>query len=112
MAAGASLLPMKVPSVDPGRSQASDVAAVSPENPAQESAQDQWMQLDLSKEDIDQSVKIVSMYRNQWGTDRLLRSKDWMRSVLFYRGIQVIDWNPDSSSWVDALSWYEGGGYG
>jgi hypothetical protein len=98
-------LPMDLPA-----SAASEVAAISPDNPATTPPQDQWMQLGLSKEDIDQTVKIIAMYRNQWGADRLLRSKDWMRSVLFYRGIQVIDWNADSSSWVDGLSWYEGGG--
>jgi len=108
MAAGASLLPMKVPSADPGRSQASEVAAVSPENPAQGTGQDQWMQLNLSDADIKQSVKIVSMYRNQWGTDRLRRMQIWLKNVLFYRNIQIIDWNEDTGNWVDALAWYQG----
>jgi hypothetical protein len=108
MAAGASLLPMKVPNADPGRSQASEVAAVSPENPAQATGQDQWMQLDLTKEDIQQCVKIISMYRNQWGTDRLRRMQIWLKNVMFYRNIQVIDWNQDTGNWVDALAWYQG----
>lgn len=98
-------LPMDLPT-----DAASEVAAISPDNPSTQSPQDQWMQLGLSDDDIKLTVKIVGMYRNQWGTDRLMRSKDWMRNVLFYRGIQVIDWNQDSGSWVDALSWYEGGG--
>jgi hypothetical protein len=68
------------------------------------------MQLGLSEDDIKATVKIVTMYRNQWGTDRLKRSKAWMRNVLFYRGIQIIDWNEDSGSWIDSLSWYESSG--
>lgn len=98
-------LPMDLPA-----NAASELATISPDNPATTPPQDQWMQLGLSEEDIKETVKIVGLYRNQWGTDRLMRSKDWMRNVLFYRGIQVIDWNHDSGSWVDALSWYEGGG--
>lgn len=98
-------LPMDLP-----QGAAHEVAAISPDNPSTSQPEDQWMQLGLSKDDIDLTVKIVAMYRNQWGTDRLLRSKDWMRNVLFYRGIQIIDWNQGSESWVDSLSWYEGGG--
>jgi len=105
MAAGNPTLPMNLP-----QGAAQQVAAVSTDNPAVTPPDAQWMQLGLSKEDIDMTVKIVTMYRNQWGTDRLMRSKDWMRSVLFYRGIQIIDWNQDSGSWIDSLSWYENSG--
>ena len=107
MAAGASVLPMKLPA-GPGLSEASQVAAVSPENPEQMTAQDQWMQLNIPTDDITQSVQIVGMYRNQWGTDRLKRMQIWLKNVLFYRNIQVIDWNQDNGTWVDALSWYQG----
>ena len=100
-----SVLPMPLPA-----NAASEVAAISPDNPATTPPQDQWMQLGLSEDDIKATVKIVAMYRNQWGTDRLVRSKDWMRNVLFYRGIQIIDWNQDSGSWIDSLSWYESSG--
>jgi hypothetical protein len=114
MASGHALLPMKTGQVampggqGPGGSAASRVAAISPQNPALDSAEDQWMQLDLSEADIEATVKIVGMYRNQWAADRLLRMQIWLKNVLFYRGIQVIDWNEDSGNWVDALSWYQG----
>jgi hypothetical protein len=100
----APTLPMDMPA-----NAATEVAAISSDNPATTPPDTQWMQLGLSEDDIKLTVKIVGMYRNQWGTDRLMRSKEWMKSVLFYRGVQVIDWNQDSGSWVDALSWYEGG---
>ena len=103
MALGPSLLPMKLP-----ESAAADVAEVSPQNPATDPVEEQWMQLDLDKDDIDHTVKIIGMYRNQWGTDRLERMRVWMRNVLFYRGIQVLEWNDNNGSWVDALSWYQG----
>ncbi|HUD75134.1 MAG TPA: hypothetical protein VMQ76_08685 [Terracidiphilus sp.] len=109
MAAGTSLLPMKVPA-GIGRSEASAVAATSTENPTLGAPADQWMQLDLSEDDINLTVKIVGMYRNQWGPDRLARQQIWLKNVLFYRGIQVIDWIGDeqNGNWVDALSWYQG----
>jgi hypothetical protein len=87
---------------------AAKVSQTSPENPMLGTPEDQWMQLNLSQEDIDQTVAIVSMYRNQWGTDRLLRQRTWMKSNLFYRGVQVLDWHDGSNSWIDSLNWYRG----
>ncbi len=101
--AGASVLPMSVPN-DAARA----ATATSVENPMLQSAPDQWMQLDLSEQDIDQTKKIIGMYRNQWGTDRLERMRVWMKNNLMYRGVQVLDWHEGSGTWVDSLSWYQG----
>lgn len=98
-----NLLPLSLPP-DAGGA----VAATGPENPQQLSPDEQWMQLDLSEDDINQTVEIVTMYRNQWAMDRLNRMRIWMKNVLMYRGIQVLDWNEGTGTWVDSLAWYQG----
>jgi hypothetical protein len=103
MATQASILPMSLP---PGSG--SRIAQVSPENPQMGPAKAQWMQLNLSEDDIRETVRIVSSYRNQWTTGRLVRMRIWMKNVLMYRNIQVLDWHEESGSWVDSLSWYQG----
>lgn len=119
MAAGASILPMTLPkgqSFPPSGSTgpsgantaASQVAAVGPENPEMGAPEDQWMQLGISEDDLKTTIKIIGMYRNQWKTDRLNRQQIWLKNVLFYRNIQVIDWDEGTGNWVDALSWYQG----
>jgi hypothetical protein len=99
---------MPLPTDAAGQNAASQVATVSPENPATAPPDQQWMQLDLSEEDINTTVKIVTTYRNQWATDRLLRLRVWTKNVLMYRGIQVLDWHEGSQSWIDSLAWYRG----
>ena len=99
----ASVLPLSLPPDSANR-----VAATSSENPQQQTPDEQWMQLELSEEDIDQTVQIVTMYRNQWAMDRLNRMRIWMKNVLMYRGIQVLDWNEGTGTWVDSLAWYQG----
>ena len=84
------------------------VAQTSPENPQRVPPEQQWMQLDISEEDINTTVNIVSMYRNQWSMDRLLRERVWMKNVLMYRNIQILDWHEQSGTWVDSLAWYQG----
>lgn len=85
-------------------SQAADIGVDNPANPR--------MQLPVSKEDADHLVKIVSLYRDQWCTDRLVRQRIWIKNVLFYRNIQILDWwqdiNGGNGGWVDTLSWYRG----
>lgn len=98
-----SILPLPLPQPAAGK-----VSATSPENPMLESPEEQWMQLNLSQEDIDQTVGIISLYRNQWGTDRLMRLRVWMKSNLFYRNVQILDWHEQSQSWIDSLAWYRG----
>ncbi len=101
-------LPIQAMMAPPGGS----VAETSAGNPALETPQNQWMQLNISQEDIDHTVRIVSLYRDQWCTDRLVRQRIWIKNVLFYRGIQVLDWYQDmnggSGGWVDSLAWYQG----
>lgn len=98
-----SMLPVSMP-----QSTGTAVAAVSPENPEQFTPDEQWMQLDIPEEDIDETVDIVSLYRNQWAMDRLQRMRIWMKNVLMYRNIQVLDWHEGSGTWVDSLAWYQG----
>ncbi len=100
---GASVLPISLP-----QSTGTRVAAVSGENPETQPAENQWMQLNLSQDDITTTVQIVSMYRNQWSMDRLQRMRIWMKNVLMYRNVQVLDWHEQSGTWVDSLAWYQG----
>jgi hypothetical protein len=100
---GASIIPVTLPG-----STGSKVAAISGENPEQRPAENQWIELDLSEEDINQTVSIITMYRNQWSMDRLQRMRIWMKNVLMYRGVQVLDWNEQAGNWVDSLAWYQG----
>lgn len=90
----------------------SEVAQTTAGNPAPLAPRDEWMQLDISKDDIDHTVRIVTMYRDQWCTDRLVRQRIWIKNVLFYRGVQVLDWYQDmnggAGGWVDSLAWYQG----
>jgi hypothetical protein len=78
------------------------------QNPAQGTPQDQWMQLDIAEDDIKKMVEIAGLYAQQWSTDRLVRMRTWTKNILFYRGLQLIEWHEDSGSWVDLLSWYSG----
>jgi hypothetical protein len=95
----------------PGAAPGAGALAVGPANPQMQTPEDQWMQLNISKEDIDQTVEIVTLYRGQWAANRLGLMRTWMRSNFFYRGIQVIDWFENAAgggSWVDSLAWYSG----
>lgn len=94
----------------PGAAPGAGDLAVGPSNPQMETPEDQWMQLDISPEDIDQTKEIVTLYRGQWAANRLGLIRTWMRSNFFYRGIQVIDWfeNAGGGNWVDSLAWYSG----
>jgi hypothetical protein len=107
MATGANVLPMSMMG-GPNGGPASKVTSVSMENPQTQTPEDQWMQLNLSQDDINQTVQIVTTYRNQWVTDRLERQRIWGKNVLMYRGIQVLDWHQEQGTWVDTLAWYRG----
>jgi len=98
-----SLLPMSLP-----QNAAQQVTAVGTENPVQMSLEDQCAALGLSQEDIQTTITIIGMYRNQWGTDRLKRLRIWTKNELMYRGIQILDWDENSQSWFDSLAWYRG----
>ena len=102
-ASASSFVPMSLPA-----SAGAQAAATSPENPLRGEPKDTWMQLNLTQDDIDQTVDIIGMYRNQWAMDRLQRMRVWMKNVLMYRGVQVLDWNQGTGTWVDSLSWYQG----
>src|SRR5580698_2295390 len=106
MATGQSILPMSMPA-----DVASGATAPGPQNPQNARPDDQWMQLNLSQDDIDHTVKIITMYRDQWCTDRLARQRIWIKNVLFYRNIQVLDWYEGlngTGGWVNSLAWYQG----
>ena len=94
---------MRVAANPPGSSQA-DTGVSNPANP--------WMQIPLDQTDLDHLVHIVSLYRDQWCTDRLVRQRIWIKNVLFYRNIQILDWwqdiNGGNGGWVDTLAWYRG----
>ena len=83
-------------------------ASTGVENPAKGAPADQWMQLGISEDDIKELVKIAGLYASQWMPDRQLRLRTWTKNVLFYRGLQLIEWHNESGNWVDLLSWYSG----
>ena len=68
------------------------------------------MQLNLSQDDITTTVQIVDVHFSQWSMDRLQRmSADWMKNVLMYRNVQVLDWHEQKSGHLGRLmAWYQG----
>jgi hypothetical protein len=80
----------------------------SPDNPKVTDDQDNFC--GVSEEDRKTLVTIITKYREGWAPDRLYRIPVWMKSILFYRGMQVLGWDPSSQTYFDALAWYRQGG--
>lgn len=87
-----------------------DRAESSPDNPQTETADQQQAEEGLTDDEKTALVELISSYRKQWSTDRLLRFPQWLKNTLFYKGIQVLGWDPSSSTYFDALSWYRQNG--
>lgn len=80
--------------------------AFGPDNPQNQSVDQQQQQLHIPDEYKKLMIDTITEYRTQWAPDRLMRVAQWMKNVLMYRGQQVIGWDPGSNTYFDALAWW------
>jgi hypothetical protein len=81
-----------------------------PDNPQQESATEQVQEQGITDDDKTAIVQLITSYRQQWTTDRLLRFPQWLKNTQMYKGIQVLGWDPGNNTYFDALAWYRQNG--
>ncbi|MGA2890313.1 MAG: zinc ribbon domain-containing protein, partial [Terracidiphilus sp.] len=88
-----------------GVKQAGPDVAHGPDNPMVETPEQQDQKLQFPTGYKEKMVETITLYRNGWAPDRLLRIPGWMRNVLMFRGSQLIEFDPGSNSYVDVLAW-------
>jgi len=91
--------------MSPGPPQDLDIA-YGPDNPQTESIDQQQQQLQIPDAYKDLMVRTITIYREQWAPDRLLRLPQWMKNVLMFRGQQILGWDQGSGTYFDALAWW------
>jgi hypothetical protein len=100
---GSATAPVSLPSNDA----AAQIAEPSPENPQEQTAEEQMFAIRCSVDDANTLVEIIGELRAQWAPDRLLRLAQWQKNTMFYRGQQVLAWDRNSNAWFNALAWYQ-----
>jgi hypothetical protein len=76
------------------------------DNPQKTDPREQELEWGVDEEDRRKLIDTVTMYRSQWAPDRLLRFPQWMKNAMFYRGQQILAWDPNSRTYFDALAWF------
>src|SRR5580698_2363834 len=89
-----------------GPQSVSDVAETNGQNPSQVRPEETFFSTgNVTTDDQNELVSIISDYRNSWAQDRLERIRQWMENLFYWRGIQIIRWDSATSCWYDALAW-------
>ena len=61
----------------------------------------------LTKEQEDRIVaEIISPFRTQWSTDRIMKMPNWLKNTEYDKGKQILGWDPISRTYFDAVAWY------
>ena len=85
---------------------AAQYAEPSSQNPSQVDPNDQNFSTNgVSDADQKMLVDIITEYRDSWAQDRLIRIRQWMLNLFYWRGIQVLQWDNATNCWYDALAW-------
>lgn len=79
--------------------------AHSPGNPQTATPDQQDQQLQFPEGYKEKMVETITTYRTGWAPDRLLRVPGWMRNVLMFRGSQLIEFDPNSNTYVDVIAY-------
>lgn len=82
-------------------------AEKTPQNPqrgTKEQLQQKW---GLTHEESQRVVsEIVSPFRTQWATDRIMKMPNWLKNTEYDKGKQILGWDPISRTYFDAVAWY------
>lgn len=76
------------------------------DNPQTKTPEEQQELLGISLDDRNKLIETITMYRGQWAPDRLLRFANWQKNGMFYRGQQILAWDPQSQNYFDAVAWF------
>lgn len=60
----------------------------------------------LTEQQEQETVQIITQYRNQWQTNRIEQMPKWLKNAEFDRGRQVLGWDPITRTYFDAVAWY------
>jgi hypothetical protein len=60
----------------------------------------------FNEDDKEKLVQTVTAYRTQWAPDRILRFANWQLNGMFYRGQQIVAWDPQSQNYFDCVAWF------
>lgn len=89
---------------------ATSMPVVTPHNPQLVTGQEQVRESGLLHEEEQTIISaIVQPYRTQWSTNRMARLPSWLKNTEFYKGNQVLSWDPKTRTWFDAVAWYQNG---
>lgn len=80
--------------------------AFSVDNPMTTQPEEKQAMLGVSEDDKTKLVDTITAYRTQWAPDRLLRFATWQKNGMFYRGQQIVAWDPQSQNYFDAVAWF------
>lgn len=81
-----------------------------PDNPSPVTGEQQVQQAGLSEDDKTAIVQLIQSYRQGWSPDRLLRFPGWLKNIQFFKGTQILGWDPAQNVYFDALGWYRQNG--
>lgn len=76
------------------------------DNPMTTPPEEMEAMLGISADDKAKLIETVTQYRTQWAPDRILRFAQWQKAGMFYRGQQIIAWDPQSQNYFDAVAWF------
>ena len=81
------------------------MAETTEDNPSPATPNGPFSTGNVTPEDQKQLVDIITEYRDSWAQDRLIRIRQWMLNLFYWRGIQVLQWDNATNCWYDALAW-------
>lgn len=99
---------MQPPPAMPGRpTTQADGAEKTPQNPARETKEQAQQQSGLTHEEEQRIVgEIISPFRTQWATDRIMKMPNWLKNTEYDKGKQILGWDPISRTYFDAVAYY------
>lgn len=80
--------------------------AFSVDNPMTTSPDEQQEMLGITEDEKTKLVDTITAYRTGWAPDRILRFANWQKNGMFYRGQQILAWDPQSQNYFDAVAWF------
>src|ERR1700761_6690713 len=99
----------KRPAVDPEaqqRVQRTGGPVHSIDNPSELPADQIEQMLGVTEAEKTKIVETITSYRGQWAPDRILRFANWQKNGMFYKGQQILAWDPETQTYFDAVAWF------
>lgn len=80
--------------------------AFSIDNPQTTPADEQIASQGFTDSDKEKAVATITAYRTQWAPNRILQFANWQLNSMFYKGQQIVAWDPQSQNYFDCVAWF------